>query len=468
MKVFWLVSLEKQALPCAAAALCLVAGAHAETLQDALAATYRTNPTLLGQRATQRATDEIYVQARAGWRPTVSVVANAGYAQQTNAPNDYAAGVYEANDAQASLVVSQPLYTGGRVAHAVQAAQARVQAGRQALRATEAQVLQSAITAYEDVLRDQDILATRRADFDTLTRQVAETSARYRLGAGVTRTDVSQAAAQLAQADAAVSLAAAQLDASRAEFRATVGHVPRTLMQPGRLPGLPASLDDAMATAAAANPALGQAALLARASAADIGTARAADAPTVSLQGSYGYIGELAPFQPRRYDQEATALVTILQPIYAGGMIASQIRQAESRHNADQAAEAASIRFAEQNVATAWSAVINGRASVAASQAQVQAAATSLRGYQLEFADGLRSTLDVLIADQNLRAAQVALAQTRHDTLVAEASLLFVVGRLEARFLLAGEPAYSASVAFDQVSQKSSVPWEGFIRQLDH
>ena len=442
------------ALTASCLGLSLASGAEAETLQDALADAYRTNPTLLGQRATQRATDETAVQARAGWRPTISVTANAGYAQQTNSPNSYAAGVYEANDAQAGLVLSQPLYTGGRVAHAVQAAQARILAGRQALRATEAQVLQSAITAYEDVLRDQDILTTRRADLATLTRQVAETSARYRLGAAVTRTDVSQAEARRAQAEAAVSLATAQLDASCAEFRAAVGHAPGKLMQPETLPELPASLDEALDAASSANPAVGQAALLARASAADIATARAARAPTISVQGSYGYIGGVAPFQPRHYDQEATALVTLNQPIYAGGMIASQIRQAEDRHEADRNAEAAASRLAQQSVTTVWSAVVNGRKSIAASQAQVEAAATSLRGYQLEFADGLRTTLDVLIADENLRAAQVALAQTRHDTFLAEASLLSALGRLETNYLLPGESADNATPAFDRIHDK--------------
>ena len=46
--------------------------AHAETLQGARAKAYRTNPTLLAQRANQRALDETIVQARAGLRPTVS------------------------------------------------------------------------------------------------------------------------------------------------------------------------------------------------------------------------------------------------------------------------------------------------------------------------------------------------------------------------------------------------------------
>ena len=65
-----------------AAALALSAGgaivvgpAAAETLLDAVTLAYQTNPTLLAQRATQRATDEEYDQAMAGYRPTIGVTA---------------------------------------------------------------------------------------------------------------------------------------------------------------------------------------------------------------------------------------------------------------------------------------------------------------------------------------------------------------------------------------------------------
>jgi outer membrane protein len=61
---------------------------------------------------------------------------------------------------------------------------------------------------------------------------------------------------------------------------------------------------------------------------------------------------------------------------------------------------------------------------------QQQAARVALKGYQTEYGYGLRSTLDVLIADENLRAAEVALAVSRHDTLIAEASLLAATGDL--------------------------------------
>ena len=53
----------------------LGAPAWAETLQDAIALAYRTNPNLLAQRANQRALDETVVQARSGLRPTIGASA---------------------------------------------------------------------------------------------------------------------------------------------------------------------------------------------------------------------------------------------------------------------------------------------------------------------------------------------------------------------------------------------------------
>ena len=59
------------------AGLLAAAGARGETLADAIALAYQTNPTLQEQRAGQRALDEGYVQARTGLRPTVDASAQA-------------------------------------------------------------------------------------------------------------------------------------------------------------------------------------------------------------------------------------------------------------------------------------------------------------------------------------------------------------------------------------------------------
>lgn len=147
----------KFALTAGAAALCLGGPCAAETLQDALAQAYRTNPVLQGQRYQQQALDESYVQARAGWRPTASFKSSAAYEREPNSSLDASEGSIAGNVGQASITVTQPIYTGGRTAWAVRAAEATVGAGREELRTIEAQVLLSVIQGYVDVLRDQQI-----------------------------------------------------------------------------------------------------------------------------------------------------------------------------------------------------------------------------------------------------------------------------------------------------------------------
>ncbi|MGC1301233.1 MAG: TolC family protein, partial [Caulobacteraceae bacterium] len=178
----------------AGAAFGFAAPCMAETLQEALATAYRTNPVLQGQRYQQQALDESYVQAKAGWRPTATFKAGASYEREPDSVLSPSEGSAAVNLGQASITVSQPLYTGGRTAWAVRAAEASVGAGQEGLRSVEAEVLLSVVQGYVDVLRDQQVLLIRQADLSTLERQVAESSAKFKLGQ-VTRTDVAQAEA---------------------------------------------------------------------------------------------------------------------------------------------------------------------------------------------------------------------------------------------------------------------------------
>src|SRR5213595_2049044 len=71
---------------------CLIASApaalRAQTLTQALADAYNTNPQLLAQRALLRATDEQVPQALSNWRPTVTLTGQSGYNRVgTEAPN---------------------------------------------------------------------------------------------------------------------------------------------------------------------------------------------------------------------------------------------------------------------------------------------------------------------------------------------------------------------------------------------
>ena len=441
------------------------ASSSAETLQEALAAAYRSSPILQNARFQQQSLDETIIQARAGLRPTASLSAQALYDRQPNA-GTLSQSVGASHTAEVSLVVAQPLFTGGRTTWAVRAAEASVDAGREDLRAVEASVLFSVIQSYLDVLRDQQTLVIREADLNTLERQFRESSAKFSLGK-VTRTDVAQAQAQLEAARAALTMAQAQLEISRAAYAAAVGAEPGALTDPQSLPHLPATLDEAFDLADISNPLLLQSRLKEKASRAQIAEARAAYRPTVALQGSYGALGPLSPYVSRDYGVAASAALMFNLPLLTGGVTASQLRQATAQNGGDRVSIETVHRQVVQGVAQAWNQVVSGRASVKAGEAQVKAAETALDGAQAEYGFGLRTTLDVLISDENLRLAQLSLVQSRHDAFLAEASLLQVSGRLALANLLPDPIRETVSASPQSVKTSGSTPWDSLVETVD-
>lgn len=444
--------------------------AHAQSLQDALAHAYHSNPALLGEQANQRAITENSVQARSGWRPTVSVNMDANY-QQGPYTNAFALGSYTSNYAEGYVAVKQTLYSFGHTANQVKAADARSHAAGHALRLTEAQVFTNVITAYMNVLRDRSIKDIRQADLSMLQRQVQLTTSRYNLGGApseqVTRTDVEQAETRRQSAEVALTQARATLAASEAQFRAVIGEDPTHLYMPAALPGLPSSMPQAMKTAIQSNPQLAQMRETKSATQADVETARSQWGPQIQVQGTFGTIGPGAPFRGREYGEQVTGTVSLVQPIYNGGLYNSQIRQARDKdEQAHQNVEQAR-RSALQDVVTYWNAVENGLQAIRAGQAEVRSGETTLKGYQLEYGYGLRSTTDVLYADQNLRSAQVELATSQHDTIVAQAQLLAAIGHLQAQDLIPNIRPYDADAQLRHARTRDWEPLQVPLAALD-
>jgi outer membrane protein len=451
----------------AGAAMTCLAGpaARGETLADAIALAYRSNPTLQAQRALQRATDETVVTARSGLRPTASIGVTAEYTE-TPAGLSSSLSRVETNSGGVALTLTQPLFNGGRTTAAVQAAEATVTAGRELLRSTEAQVLQTVVQAYTDVRRDQQIVAIRQNNLSLLSSQLEEARAKFEVGQ-ITRTDVAQSEAQLAAARALLSSAQAQLQISRANYTAVVGQNPGELAPEPPVPGLPPTVDQAFDVAEAENPTLLRARSTEQASRARIAQAKAANHPTVSLQGSLGYSGLISPLDPKDYGRAVTAEAVVTQPLFTGGLNASNIRSAFEQNNADRLNIEGARRQVVQQVSQAWNIMASSRANVTSDLEQVRAARVAFEGAQEEYRVGLRTTLDVLIAQQNLRDAELALVQARHDAYVAEATLLGAMGRLEARYLVSGVDGYDPADNSRRVRSAGATPWDGLVERLD-
>jgi len=452
--------------------------ASADTLQDAISLAYRTNPTLLSQRANQRALDETIPQARSGLRPTVNATANANYSRVESGGSagvdingdgvidiPGSGGSVEVSIGSAQFSLSQTLYSGGRISHSIGVAEANVLSGRENLRSVEQQVLASVIQAYVDVRRDMEILAIRQENLTVLRRQLDEANARFEVGE-ITLTDVAQSQSRLAQSQADLANAQAQLSVSRAAYASIVGQSPATLVAPPQLPGIPSDFDIALDTGLAENPAIRAAQYALVAAEQRVAAARAEYMPTARLTASYGGQGSPDGFNLRdRTAFQGGASISI--PLFTGGLVQSRVAQARELANAAQIEIEGQRRVVLQSVSTAYAQLISTRASLTAGEEAVRAATVAAEGVRQEAQVGLRTTLDVLNQELELRNAQILLSNARRNAYVAQASLLSAMGRLQSQNLVASIEVYDPARNALQVSSRGALPWEGAIEAID-
>ena len=406
--------------------------AAAQTLEEALVLAYQNNPSLQAQRARLRAVDEEVPEALAGWRPTVEIAGDVGASYNKTDGAPFNSGSDTVAPHGFGLTAVAPLYQGGRVPAQIDSAERRVSAGRAQLLAVEQSILLDTVTAYMDVLRYRSEIELSRSSEQVVSRQLQAAKDRLEVGE-VTRTDVAQAEARLAQAGAERVAAEGGLMSARAFYRQVTGEPPGGLSWPPVPGGIPESEEEALAAAADANPSIGAASFVAQAAQADIEAAAAALKPQVSI------VGDIR----QRYDQsdlidettDASLMARVSVPLYESGFASARIRQtkqiaAQRRLELDH-----TRRVVQEQVAHAWRALTAARAQIAAFESQVAAAAIALDGVEQETRVGLRTTLDVLDAEQEHFKAQINLVRATREEIVSAYQLKSAVGALTARQL---------------------------------
>ncbi len=435
-----------------------VGAAHADTLRDAIAAAYAQNPTLAKARAQQRGTDETYVQARSQLGPALNAQGGVTYQREPA----YLGG--NATAAQGTLSLSQNIFDSGNLASTLNAAEDTVKSGQEALRSTEATVLFNVISIYTQVRTDQEALQIAQTNYDTLKRQLDQTQAQFQAGQ-LTRTDVAQSQASLSQAEASLAQAQATLDSDRATYVQVVGQSPTALDPEPDLPGLPADFNAATTAAENNNPDLASA-LYARASAHQaVGEARSTFGPHVAVQATST---NLAPINNLNEQlNETQAEVTLSIPLYASGLNSSHLREALESENAAKAQVDIVRRQVDASVAQAWSQMLAAKSATASNEEQVKAAQIAFDGTHTEQQVGLRTNLDVLLAEQTLNSAKLQLITARRSQYMAAAQLLQVTGILDARLLAPDVAVYDPNKNFKKVKNKGWTPIEPVVHALD-
>ena len=461
-----------RSLRCLVAAACITAAApsaQAMTLAEALATAYETNPNLSVARARLQATDETVTQARGGLRPTVGAFTSYGLrTDEVRGGNQ--AGSENTDPFSVGIEASQPLYDGGRTTNSVRARLADVSAARARLTDLEQQVLLDTVTAYLDIRRDTEALGLAQNNVRVIAEQLRASEDRFEVGE-VTRTDVSQARARLAEAQSNLSIAEGRLEASRQRFRQVVGVEPGDLRAPPPLPPLPGSLEEARAIALERHPLLVAAQFDDRAASSDVRAAIGALLPSVSLDGEAS-LNDSATFGSNSIDRR-TAQVTLRArvPLYQAGVEYSRIRQSQALASAARAGIQTEARNRQLVVDNAWTNLTVARAAIRSERQRVAAAQLAFEGVREEALVGSRTTLDVLDAEQELLDARVRLVDGIRTETVAAYELLAAIGGLTIADLGIDAAVYDPVIPFEQNNARfagfeptEDTVWEQFWR----
>jgi TolC family type I secretion outer membrane protein len=429
---------------------------RAQTLTQALADAYNTNPQILAQRALLRATDEQVPQALANWRPTVNFTGQAGYA--TAAEQTARLRTHQQTRPNAlTITATQPIYSGGRTVAQTSQAINLVESARAQTLATETTVFQAVAQAYLDVVRDQALVEVNRNNVAVLRKQLEATQDRFRVGE-VTRTDVAQAEASLAQAVGQLVTAQGNLENSRAEYVRAVGHRPGTLMLPRERPTLPATLEETVSLAGNNNFNVLSANFTELAARDNINVVRGQLLPQISVIGTLNRARDQSVNFKDTLVNSAQVTAQLTMPLYEAGSIYSQTRQAEQTVGQRRSQVDDARRAAVQTATTSWSTLQAARASISSFAQAVRAAQIALEGTQQEALVGTRTVLDVLIQNQTLLTTQSQLITAEHDAALAEFNVAAATGRLIAADLKLPVKLYDMGQHYKQVKDK----WIGF------
>ncbi|MBL4906746.1 MAG: TolC family outer membrane protein [Sneathiella sp.] len=414
------------------AAISSFSSVNAESLQEALAITYGSNPTLQAQRASVRSVDEGVSQALSDWRPTVTVTGEAGTEYSKNATTTLPGGDRTFNPSALSLSVTQPLYRGGRTVASTNAAEADVLAARFNLESTEQSILQSAVAAYMNVVRDQAVVKLNRNNVDVLIRQREAAQDRFDVGE-ITRTDVAQAQARLAGARSDLVRAIGNRKVSEANYEQVVGQKPGSVSYPSQPDNFPETIEAALGLGMINHPDIQSAKYQEESSKHSIRATSGQLLPTFSVNGTLSHTNNQA--SEAQWQENASLTATLTIPLYQSGSVHSQVRQARQLNNQRKIEIETAVRQVREAVNRSWEQLESARAQIVSNEEQVRANTIALEGVNQEAQVGSRTTLDVLDAEQELLISQVNLVTTRRDVYVAMYDVFAAVGNLSAKEL---------------------------------
>ncbi|WP_413437580.1 TolC family outer membrane protein [Sulfuriferula sp. GW1] len=402
--------------------------AFSANLSDIYHQAQNSDAAFASARAAYRAGVEKLPQGRAGLLPQASLNANA----LNNDTHSSLFGNMNYTFRSAAVTVTQPIYRKQNWEQYEQAKQ-QVSAAEAQLASSAQDLILRTAQAYFDVLQSQDNINFVRAQKAAIGEQLAQAKRNFEVGtATITDSNEAQARSDLANAQEIAALNDLQI--KQRALQRIIGTMPPKLDALGDklqlAPPNPANMDVWIARAELGSPVLKAQLAGYEIARREVERNRAGHYPTLDAVASYAdnRNQNFGGFQVNT--KNAVIGVEFNLPLYQGGLVGSRVREAVANQDKARADLEDARRQVDLNTSQAYLGVTSGEAQVKALEQALISSQTSLDSTRLGFEVGVRTTVDVLNAQQQLYSAKRDLAAARYNYILSSLRLKAAAGTL--------------------------------------
>ncbi len=330
---------------------------------------------------------------------------------------------------------------------ALQRADAQVAQAEADYQAAQQDLMERVAQRYFDVLAAQDDLEAQQVALISIQRQLEQAEARYQAGL-IAVTDVEEARAAHDSGAAAVIAGKRVLSSAQELLREITGDAFEWLARPIEPFELatpdPVSEDRWVDMALQQNLTLVSSRLAADIARENVSSARGGHFPSLDLVGSHyrskingdDVYADGTPAGGTTRDQtQRTIGLQLTFPIYAGGMVSSQVRQAVYQHRAAKERVERVARQTEHDARDSYLGVLSEISRVKALRRAVESNAISLRATESGYEAGTRTAVDVLQSRQLWVQATTQYSRSRYDYMLNVLKLQLAAGILSQQSL---------------------------------
>ena len=400
--------------------------AGAQTLEDVTAIALERSPAIAGADARADAASAQVDLAKAQRLPDLTAQGQIGFGR-IDPQGFFGLTADDVTPRVAQVTAEMPLFTFGRIGGGLAQAQGGSKAAELMARQARLELRVQVAQAYSQAVAARRLVTSYDLLRLSLGEMLRQTELKFEAGSA-TSTEIAQARARLAEADAGHAGANGDLAAAMAQLRSLSGldvELEDNLPAP---PLVPATREEAMGMALQDNPQLLAAQQMVEAAR---GKREAARAEGLPMLGAYAEAASVRDqFFPGYAADSYSAGLRVKWNFFSSGRTGAKARAAGSELDAAEADYADARLRIEQAAITAFDNHQTARLVLAAAEARNAAAREALRGTKLEVEVGAKPQLALLDAQREAIAAEAAHAAAQ-GRLISSAWMLRAVAGME-------------------------------------